>query len=260
MVKKLKSTKGITLVSLVITIIILLILAAIAIIQIEGNGLLKKSEQAEEKTRIAELKERIETNKDIWTIDKQITPSITINDLWKRLVNENILADEKNAEGPEVDDNGNEVYILNTTEGYVVEIIVNEGRNIDIGDIEKGGFIPIIKKIETSSTERSITAKAIVTRLKNGTIEYYYKLLTEDDSKYKKMTNINDTEGATAAENIIDGTTYIVKVIAKNDAGKKEETAQIMTVEESIAFKVEVSSLTSTRMEAKCKCNCRKFE
>lgn len=52
--------RGITLVALVVTIIILLILSGIAIASLTGSGLFAKSEEAKQRTIIAQLKEEIE--------------------------------------------------------------------------------------------------------------------------------------------------------------------------------------------------------
>ena len=60
---KIKSTKGITLISLVVTIIILLILAGVTIATLNGdNGLINKAKDAKIKTEIASIKEEIQTN------------------------------------------------------------------------------------------------------------------------------------------------------------------------------------------------------
>ena len=60
---KIKSTKGITLISLVITIIILLILAGVTVATLMGdNGLINKTKDAKIKTEIAGIKEEIQTD------------------------------------------------------------------------------------------------------------------------------------------------------------------------------------------------------
>ena len=60
---KIKSTKGITLISLVVTIIILLILAGVTIATLMGNnGLINKASNAKTQTEIASIKEEIQTD------------------------------------------------------------------------------------------------------------------------------------------------------------------------------------------------------
>lgn len=59
---KIRSTKGITLISLVITIIILLILAGVTIATLTGdNGLIKRAQDAKIATEIVDIKEQIQT-------------------------------------------------------------------------------------------------------------------------------------------------------------------------------------------------------
>ena len=69
-------TKGITLIALVITIIILLILAGITISSLTNNGLFEKTEEADRKTDIAQIKEDIQL--DIYA--KQLENLGTISD------------------------------------------------------------------------------------------------------------------------------------------------------------------------------------
>ena len=60
---KIKSTKGITLISLVVTIIILLILAGVTIATLMGdNGLITRANDAKIATEIADIKEQIQTD------------------------------------------------------------------------------------------------------------------------------------------------------------------------------------------------------
>ena len=60
---KIKSTKGITLISLVVTIIILLILAGVTIATLVGdNGLINRAKEAKIKTEIASIIEQIQTD------------------------------------------------------------------------------------------------------------------------------------------------------------------------------------------------------
>ena len=58
--KKLKNTKGITLIALVVTIIILLILAGVSIAMLTGNnGVLTQAKSAKENTRVGEVQEKV---------------------------------------------------------------------------------------------------------------------------------------------------------------------------------------------------------
>ena len=61
MKKKLKGTKGITLIALVLTIIVLLILAGVTIATLTGeNGILSQAQVSKDSTERAEEKERIQ--------------------------------------------------------------------------------------------------------------------------------------------------------------------------------------------------------
>ena len=56
---KIKSTKGITLISLVVTIVVLLILAGVTIQQLTGNGLFSKAQQAALESKYASAAEKV---------------------------------------------------------------------------------------------------------------------------------------------------------------------------------------------------------
>ena len=57
-----RKQKGITLIALIITIIVLLILAGITIGALTGeNGILTQADKAKTSTKIAEIKERVQT-------------------------------------------------------------------------------------------------------------------------------------------------------------------------------------------------------
>lgn len=67
----LKNSKGITLIALVITIVVLLILASVSIAMLTGdNGILKKANEAKEKTIISGEKEAIDLSIMSYKIDK----------------------------------------------------------------------------------------------------------------------------------------------------------------------------------------------
>ena len=60
LIHKLKKNKGITLIALVVTIIVLLILAGISISMLTGqNGILNRTQEAKEKTQVANEKEAV---------------------------------------------------------------------------------------------------------------------------------------------------------------------------------------------------------
>ena len=91
---KIKSTKGITLISLVVTIIILLILAGVTIATLRGdNGLINKAKDAKIKTEIASIKEEIQT--DILGKQAENNGNISDDSLKEILENYGVLSDEE---------------------------------------------------------------------------------------------------------------------------------------------------------------------
>ena len=77
-----KSNSGITLIALIITIIVLLILAGISISTIMGeNGILSKSKNAKERTRVESIKEQIalfDSENEILKADGETTGEFAI--------------------------------------------------------------------------------------------------------------------------------------------------------------------------------------
>ena len=176
-----KSSQGITLLSLVVTIVILLILAGITIILVlSDDGIFKVTNQARIEHEIAVLKDRIEVIKVGWITDNFIDPpNITLDDFWNRLVDNNIIRNPKK----DVTKIEEGLYELDTTEGYLVEVWIDDDENITIGDIiDKDKAVPKIRKVETSTTTNSITITVDVVRLYDGKLTYLYKL--EDEAEY----------------------------------------------------------------------------
>ncbi|MCI9178348.1 MAG: hypothetical protein HFJ28_07415, partial [Clostridia bacterium] len=117
---------GITLIALVVTIVVLLILAGITIQVVLQGGIIGQANRASESYKIADLRDRIDVIRIAWIADKTIDPSLPLTDLWDRLIKADIIETYDDVEGPEKDESGNDVYLLNTKDGYTVEIIVND--------------------------------------------------------------------------------------------------------------------------------------
>ena len=120
---KLKKEKGITLIALVITIIVLLILAGITVATLTGeNGLLSKANSAAENTKIANAKEKLETE----------LLSIQAEKLAKgEEINISALDENKNqlkSIGIEIEETGVPRNV--TVDGYVFKV----NNNLSIGD------------------------------------------------------------------------------------------------------------------------------
>ena len=116
--------KGITLIALVITIIVLLILAGITISTLIGeNGILTQAREAQEETKLAEIKERVSLKLQEWKKEKYL--------------GDTKFEDFLRANFDSVTNNGDGTYTV-TLDGY--EVIVDEDGNI-IGEIIKTGEI-----------------------------------------------------------------------------------------------------------------------
>jgi len=221
------STAGITLVALVVTIVVLIILAVISInVVFREGGILDKPKDATEKYKEAELRERLELVRTGWITERAIWKEIDEKNFFNMLIKEKIIIDMEDVKGP-TEIEGNKIYEITTTEGYIVEITVNEKGNIIIGEIEKGdNLAPKIVKIEkVNVTKSSFTVKANVLRSKE--IKYFYKLKSAQDSAYMEITNITG-EGATQSENLVEGETYTIKVEATNETGTTSTTIDIL--------------------------------
>ncbi len=233
-----KSTDGITLVSLVVTIVVLLILAGITITYIMGdNSIFNRASEAKLKTGIANWKEKLEMAKNSVIIDGLGT--FNPDKYFEYLQEQGIIEDKET----DVVDNEDGTYDVITKPGYIFQIeLVHSKENPTDAEIEyigqSGKMAPIIKRIKVSSTQTSITAKAIITGLGNGTVTYYYKPAEAEDSSYQEITNINSETGATQKTEIAAGEKYMIKVVAKNEIGEVTKTVEVT------ATKILVESIT----------------
>ena len=236
--KELENNKGITLVALVVTTVVLLILAGITLTYVLGdNSVFNRASEAKLKTDIANWKEKLELAKGPVIIDGLGTFN---PDKYFDYIQEQGIIEDKESD---VVDNEDGTYDITTKPGYIfqVELIPTKGKPTD-AEIEyigqAGKIAPIIKRIETSSTQTSITAKAKITGLGNGTVTYYYKSSLAEDSEYQEITNINTGTGATQSTGITAGEKYTIKVVAKNEIGEASKTVEVT------ATKVFVESIT----------------
>ncbi len=236
--KKVEDNKGITLVALVVTIVVLLILAGITITYVMGdNSVFNRASEAKLKTDIANWKEKLEMAKSSVIIDG--LGAFNPDKYFEYLQEQGIIKDKET----DVVDNEDGTYDVITKPGYIFQIeLVHSKENPTDAEIEyigqSGKMAPIIKRIKVSSTQTSITAKAIITGLGNGTVTYYYKPAEAEDSSYQEITNINSKTGATQETEITAGEKYMIKVVAKNEIGEVSKTVEI------IATKVLVESIT----------------
>ncbi len=227
-----KRNKGITLIALVVTIVVLLILAGITINYVMGdNSIFQKAVTAKEKTQTAQIREKIEFVVMDWWMGKQTNPDIDIDDFWDKLIDAGIIENEGDYSGPEKDGD-NDVYIVDTKDGGVVEIIVTPDGNIEIGEVVLGDKLPPKVgsiKVVTKSSE-SISVQVTVRRLEEGKLSYYYK--TVDETTYHELAGKQNTTDLTADfTNLEPNKIYNIRVVVKNSKGTSETVISELTGE-----------------------------
>ncbi len=133
MIKTLKQKRGITLIALIVTIIVLILLAGISVMMLTGNnGILQRAGEAKEKTDDASTKENISLAYNSALIDKYVKTDKT----FEEKIEEELVA-IYGADNVEVEDNGDETYI----------VTVNDKEyNIKDGKVEKNG--PVVNPYE----------------------------------------------------------------------------------------------------------------
>ena len=94
--KKLKSTRGITLIALVVTIVVLLILAAVSISMLGGeNGIITQAQNAKLESRAGEVEERVNLWKNEKISSKYTNATVkTEDELLEEMKTDKILFEE----------------------------------------------------------------------------------------------------------------------------------------------------------------------
>ena len=222
-----KNENGITLIALVVTIVILLILAGITINLLFSNGgIFDIANQAKIEHEIGALKDRINNVIADWSIERLTKPEVTVDDLWQDMQDAKII-NNKETDVEKVDENGN--YIITVPEGYKFQIHINEYDDVEVDYIGKEDkLLPYINEIKViSQTTNSVELQVSVSRLNNGTLNYYYKEKDAPDEDYQLVKG--DTTDLTA---IITGlnnkTTYEIKVEATNENGTTEKETEVL--------------------------------
>ena len=247
---KILEESAITLVALVVTIVVLLILAGITITYVFGeNSIFKQASEAKLQTEIAKYQEMLETAKGPIFIEGLGT--FDVDKYFEYIEKQGIIEDRE----ADVIDNGNGTYDVTTKPGYIflVTLMPNKEKPTDV-QIEyigqAGKIAPMIKELEVSATQTSITGKATVVRLGKGTVEYYYKLSSADDTAYQQITNVNEETGATQSTGITAGESYRIKVVAKNDGGEVELSKEITATRVPVE-RISLNKTTETIEEGK---------
>ena len=167
---KIKSTKGITLISLVVTIIVLLILAGVTIATLMGdNGLIKRAQDVKIATEIASIKEEIQT--DILGKQAENNGNISDDSLKEILEKYGTLSEEEKLTDK----------TLTTTKG---------NHNIKVSDIFNGTTVDDVPKSPTFTT----VANAPDISGFNKSNTYYLSWdLTSSPYQINEDTNLNGT-------------------------------------------------------------------
>ncbi len=221
-----KQENGITLIALVVTIVVMLILAGITIQTAIGDGgIINLANEAKEQQIIASYKDRIGIVGVNWSLNRALDDSVTVDDLWQDMQDAKII-NNKETDVEKVDENGN--YIITVPEGYKFQIHINEYDDLEIDYIGKeDNLLPYINEIKViNQTSNSVELQVSVSRLNNGTLNYYYKEKDAPDEDYQLVKG--DTTDLTA---IITGlnnkTTYEIKVEATNKNGTMEKVTEV---------------------------------
>ena len=188
--KRRENKQGITLIALVVTIVVLLILAGITINLLFSNGgIFNIVNQAKIEHEIGALKDRINNVIADWSIERAIDSSITVDVLWEKMVDADIIDNPKeDVSGPKKEGE-NDRYEITTNEGYIVEIIISPDGNVSIGDAEKGDKLsPKIGEITSTSESNSIHIEVEIARSEGEvSLSYYYKKDGEAEDSYKAL-------------------------------------------------------------------------
>ena len=160
--KLIKSTKGITLITLVITIIILLILATVTISTLIGrDGILNKAKEASEKSKIEQYKEEINliiideiSERQIKNKEEVFILSLESKINEKEWIKETKKCDQEGIEHQKPEENNQ--LIVNTRDGYEILIEIDNLR-LDAKIIEASKIEDKEEKEEKTDLKMSIT-------------------------------------------------------------------------------------------------------
>ena len=201
--KRLKETKGITLVVLVVTIVILLILAGITINQLTGeNGLFTRAKEASEKTTIRSAEEEINIVLNEWQIEKA-TGSLTLEEFLDKKIQSGEI-DGKEVVGDTIEIEKNGYIAVIDKEGNIIEEIQKSGPRPQISNIKitTDGTNEVADGSQKTGTALQIQFDASI---ENGTIKSITPAVpyTTNGTEMKKEFIIVGT---------VDGTDYTKKI------------------------------------------------
>ena len=226
MIKKVKLENGITLIALVVTIVVLLILAGITISLVFGsNGVIKKVQEANENTKIAQVREQLELAKGPEYIEGN--GKYNPDSYFERIEAEGIIGNKDT----DIIDNGDGTYEVTTTSGYIFKItLVPSKDNVEDIQIDYIGKVdgPRIRDLKvTNKTTNSITVEVETANAEGATYTYYYK--KDGEVSWKKAEEIKEKTYTFSGleSNVI----YNIKVRVEKDKKAVEKEVSTITGE-----------------------------
>ena len=218
--------RGITLLALVVTIVVLLILAGITISLVFGpNGVVKKAQEADENTKIAQVREKLELAKGPEYIEGngQYDP----DSYFQRIEDEKIINDKDK----DVVDNEDGTYDVTTTPGYIFIItLVPSKDNVEDIQIDYIGKVdgPRIREVNVSNkTTSSISVEVETSNAEGATYTYYYK----KEGKTEWIKAGESKEWTYTFNGLEANVIYNIKVVVEKDGKTAEKETSTITGE-----------------------------
>ena len=207
------------------TIVVLLILAGITIALVfSQNGVIRKSQEAKENTKIAQVREQLELAKGPEYIEGN--GKYNPDSYFERIEAEGIIGNKDT----DIIDNGDGTYEVTTTSGYIFKItLVPSKDNVEDIQIEHIGKVdgPRIRNLTVSKTTNSITVEVETANAEGATYTYYYK--KDGEVSWKKAEEIKEKTYTFSGleSNVI----YNIKVRVEKDEKAVEKEVSTITGE-----------------------------
>ena len=221
-----RGTNGITLIALVVTIVVLLILAGVTISLVFGqNGVINKAQEANENTKIEQVREQLELAKGPEYIEGN--GKYNPDSYFERIEEEGIIGNKDTDVAKQEDG----TYEVTTEEGYIFKITLvpseDNAENIEIEYIGKADGPRIREVTVTNKTTNSISIEVETVNAEGGTYRYYYKKEGEADWIKADEVEENTYTFSGLEANII----YNIKVEVEKDGKVAERETSTITGE-----------------------------
>ncbi len=216
--REIKKNNGITLIALVITIIILLILAGVTIATLAGdNGILTRATEANEKTKEAEVKEKVELMGQDYNIGKYTGQYEDIKKYFQkqaakgeisRIVDneDETYTIEKDGYEVIIDENGKVENVNKKEEIAVTEVWYKiDGTTLHFSNSDLGGYTKHDESLSTPEWSATYQNQSPITKVvfeneiaptSTSKWFYYFTSLTEiDNIEYLHTSNVSSMYG-----------------------------------------------------------------